>query len=48
MFYLAARGLPPAAAQTLLLQAFVAVVFEGAEAQSELEAAALAALGRLV
>ena len=47
MFYLAARGLPPAEAQTLLLQAFVAEVFEGAEAQAELEAAALAALGRL-
>ena len=47
LFYLAARGLPPAEAQTLLLQAFVAEVFEGAEAQAELEAAALAALGRL-
>lgn len=47
MFYLAARGLPPAEAQTLLLQAFVAEVFAGVEAQEELEAAALAALGRL-
>jgi Fe-S cluster assembly protein SufD len=47
MFYLAARGLPPAEAQTLLLQAFVAEVFEGAAAQDELETAALAALGRL-
>ena len=47
LFYLAARGLPPAEAQTLLLQAFVAEVFEGAEAREELEAAALAALGRL-
>jgi Fe-S cluster assembly protein SufD len=47
MFYLAARGLPPAEAQTLLLQAFVAEVFEGVVAQDELEAAALAALGRL-
>jgi Fe-S cluster assembly protein SufD len=47
MFYLAARGLPPAEAQTLLLQAFVAEVFEGADAQAELEVAALAALGRL-
>ena len=47
MFYLAARGIPPAEAQTLLLQAFVAEVFEGAEVQAELEAAALAALGRL-
>ncbi len=47
MFYLAARGLPPAEAQTLLLRAFVAEVFEGVAAQAELEAAALAALGRL-
>ncbi len=47
MFYLAARGLPPAEAQTLLLQAFVAEVFEGAAAQDELETAALAALARL-
>jgi Fe-S cluster assembly protein SufD len=47
MFYLAARGLPPVEAQTLLLQAFVAEVFEGAEAQADLEAAALAALERL-
>jgi Fe-S cluster assembly protein SufD len=47
MFYLAARGLPPAEAQTLLLQAFVAEVFEGADAQGGLEAAALGALGRL-
>jgi Fe-S cluster assembly protein SufD len=48
MFYLAARGLPPAEAQTLLLQAFVAEVFEGAAAQDELETAALVALARLV
>ena len=47
LFYLAARGLPPAEAQTLLLQAFVAEVFEGAEAQPELETAALAALERM-
>ena len=47
LFYLAARGLPPADAQTLLLRAFVAEVFEGAAAQEELEAAALDALGRL-
>jgi Fe-S cluster assembly protein SufD len=47
MFYLAARGLPPADAQTLLLQAFVAEVFEGATAQADLEVAALAALERL-
>lgn len=47
LFYLAQRGLPPAEAQTLLLQAFVAEVFDGADAQDELAAAALAALGRL-
>lgn len=47
MFYLTARGLPPAEAQTLLLQAFVAEVFEGAAGRKALEAAALAALGRL-
>ena len=47
LFYLAARGLPPAQAQTLLLQAFVAEVFEGAEGQDELETAALAALERM-
>ena len=47
LFYLAARGIPPVEAQTLLLQAFVSEVFAGAEAQDELEAAALAALGRL-
>ncbi|MES2288924.1 MAG: SufD family Fe-S cluster assembly protein [Pseudomonadota bacterium] len=47
LFYLAARGLPPAEARTLLLQAFVAEVFTGAAAQEELEAAALAALEKL-
>ncbi len=47
LFYLAARGLPPAEAQTLLLQAFVSEVFAGAEAQELLEAAALDALGKL-
>lgn len=47
LFYLAARGLSPAAARTLLLQAFVAEVFAGAEAQGALEAAALAALEAL-
>lgn len=47
LFYLAARGLPPAEAQTLLLQAFVSEVFAGVGAQDELEAAALAALGKL-
>jgi Fe-S cluster assembly protein SufD len=47
MFYLAARGLPPSEAQTLLLQAFVAEVFDGAAAQAALESAALAALERM-
>jgi Fe-S cluster assembly protein SufD len=47
LFYLAARGIAPAEAQTLLLQAFVSEVFAGAEAKDVLEGAALAALGRL-
>ena len=47
MFYLAARGLSPVQAQTLLLQAFVGEVFEDAGAKDELQAAALDALGRL-
>ena len=47
LFYLAARGIAPAEAQTLLLQAFVSAVFDGAAAQGALEAAALEALGRL-
>ena len=47
LFYLAARGIPPEDAQTLLLQAFVSEVFAGAEARDVLEAAALDALGRL-
>jgi Fe-S cluster assembly protein SufD len=47
MFYLAARGIPPAEAQTMLLQAFVSEVFAGADGKDELETAALAALERL-
>lgn len=47
LFYLASRGLPPAAARTLLLQAFVSEVFEGAEDRHELEARALQALEAL-
>ena len=46
MFYLASRGIAPMEAQTLLLQAFVAEVFEGAD-DPALEAAALAALETL-
>ncbi len=45
LFYLAARGIAPAEARTLLLQAFVAEVFDGADAA--LGEAALAALERL-
>ena len=48
LFYLESRGLPPAEAKKLLLQAFVAGVFEGAEAEAELTAAALKKLGELV
>ncbi len=48
MFYLASRGLPPAEAKQLLLQAFVAGVFEGAEAQEALTSAALVKLGQMV
>ncbi len=47
LFYLAARGIAPREARTLLLQAFVSEVFAGAEAREELEAAALTALGRV-
>ena len=45
MFYLASRGITPAEAQTLLLQAFVAEVFDGAD--PALETAALDALENL-
>jgi Fe-S cluster assembly protein SufD len=48
MFYLAARGLPPAEAKKLLLQAFIASVFEGAEQEEALTSAALEKLGELV
>ena len=48
LFYLESRGLPPSEAKKLLLQAFVAGVFEGAEAEEELTAAALKKLGELV
>jgi Fe-S cluster assembly protein SufD len=48
MFYLAARGLPPAEAKKLLLQAFIASVFEGAEQEDALTSAALEKLGELV
>lgn len=48
LFYLASRGLPPAEAKQLLLQAFVADVFDGATAQDALTGAALAKLGAMV
>lgn len=45
LFYLMARGLPPTEAKKLMLQAFVAGVFEGEE---KLLGAALAKLGEMV
>ncbi|MFM9853548.1 MAG: SufD family Fe-S cluster assembly protein [Sphingomonadaceae bacterium] len=48
LFYLAARGLPPAEAKKLMLQAFVAEVFDGATSQALLTSAALAKLGGMV
>ena len=48
MFYLAARGLSPAAAKTLLLQAFIASVFEDAEGEDALIEAALTKLASMV
>ncbi len=48
LFYLESRGLPPAEAKKLMLQAFVAGVFEGAEAEDELTAAALKKLESLL
>lgn len=48
MFYLAARGLPPAEAKKLLLQAFIASVFEGAAGEAALTEAALAKLEAMV
>ena len=48
LFYLASRGLPPAEAKQLLLQAFVAGVFDGAVDEAALTSAALARLGSMV
>ncbi len=48
MFYLAARGLPPAAAKKLLLQAFIASVFDGVDNEAALTNAALAKLEEMV
>jgi Fe-S cluster assembly protein SufD len=44
LFYLASRGIPPAAAKALMLQAFLAEAFVGAADEDALTAAALAAL----
>jgi Fe-S cluster assembly protein SufD len=44
LFYMAQRGLPPEAAKKLMLQAFVAEAFVGAEDEEALLAQALAAL----
>ena len=48
LYYLQSRGLPPAEAKKILLQAFVASVFDGAEDEEQLQALALAKLGELV
>lgn len=48
LYYLQSRGLPPAEAKKILLQAFVAGVFDGAEDEEQLQALALAKLGELV
>ncbi|MFM5894338.1 MAG: SufD family Fe-S cluster assembly protein [Novosphingobium sp.] len=44
LFYMASRGLPPETAKRLMLQAFVAEAFVGAEDEEALLVAALAAL----
>ena len=48
LFYLASRGLPPAAAKALMLQAFLAEAFAGADDEERLTTAALAALEDLL
>lgn len=48
LYYLQSRGIAPAEAKTLLLQAFVAGVFDGAADSERLTALALAKLGELV
>lgn len=48
LYYLQSRGIAPAEAKTLLLQAFVAGVFDGASDSERLQALALAKLGDLV
>ena len=48
LFYMASRGIPPAEAKRLMLQAFIAEAFVGAADETALTAAALARLGELV
>ena len=48
LFYLQSRGLPPAEARKLMLQAFVAEAFAGAPDEEQLLALALDKLGELV
>ena len=48
LFYMASRGLPPAEAKRLMLQAFIAEAFVGAADEDKLTAAALARLETLV
>ena len=48
LFYLQARGIAPADAKKLMLQAFVAGVFEGAADEAMLTEAALKKLGEMV
>jgi Fe-S cluster assembly protein SufD len=48
LFYLESRGLPPAEAKRLMLQAFVAEAFAGAPDEERLQALALARLETLV
>jgi Fe-S cluster assembly protein SufD len=48
LFYMASRGLPPAEAKRLMLQAFIAEAFVGAKDEEALTAAALARLETLV
>ena len=48
LFYMASRGIPPAEAKRLMLQAFIAEAFVGAADEDALTAAALARLGELV
>ncbi|MEQ1510897.1 MAG: SufD family Fe-S cluster assembly protein [Sphingopyxis sp.] len=48
LFYLAARGIAPPEAKRLLLQAFIASVFDGADGEDALTAAALRKLGEMV